>query len=383
MTITETYQKPTAAPGSLIAVSYMASLGALYFNIQPVYVGAISETLKLGEQAIGNLSSLGLFSAFIGLASSFFWVTRVNARGAVFAGLIVSLIATAILFFSSDYSSVVVSSILMGAGMALIYSPTLVVLSSMPDPTRAFAMAITTMVFVAGLIVLVTPTILVPLFGLQGLAALLFTLLLLGFGTLRAIPGGRLNQTTSGVSSHTGMAWLGLLAMAIFFVGINAVWGFFELIGKSSELDNETIGFSLAFSLVIGATGSILAGIIGNRLQTIATLTLAGSGILLSVAMMKFVPAAIGFPVSLVFFNISLNFCLPFLMETISATEDTGRYVALIPASQMMGAGVGLALGGSLYESVGVDALYVVLVASCAIAFLMHIQLHRRLNSAE
>ena len=366
---------------TLAALSYCAAVGALFFNIQPVLIGAIAGSFAFDEQQLGSLVSVGLFTGFFVLASSFFWVTLVDWRRSVGCGIVVSLAAMIMLFAAANYAGVAASCGVLGLGMALIYAPALVALGSTPDPTRSFGLAITAMVLLAGVCVLLIPTFFMPRWGLQGVAAFLAILFALTVVTLPWLPRGKdtLAVAVSGKVTRPGLAGFGLLAMAIYFVGVNSNWAFFELIGTSIGFDKEAIGYTLALSLVFGAFGSLAASVTSQRIQTTTALTIGILGMGVYVVLMRSDPGALGFTAALLIFNVAWNYSLPFQMDMVAEADASGRFVALLPASQTAGGAIGPILAGPLLMSVGVDALYAVLAAGCVVAGLIFALVRRRL----
>jgi predicted MFS family arabinose efflux permease len=220
-----------------------------------------------------------------------------------------------------------------------------------------------------------------PRWGLQGVAAFLATLFALTVVTLPWLPRGKdtLAVGVSGKVTRPGLAGFGLLAMAIYFVGVNSNWAFLELIGTSIGFDREAIGYTLALSLIFGAFGSVAATLTSQRIQSTTALTIAILGMGVYVILMRSHPGALGFTAALLIFNLAWNYSLPFQMEMVAAADASGRYVALLPASQTAGGAIGPILAGPLLMTVGVDALYAILAAGSVVACLIFALVRRRL----
>ena len=370
---------------SRIALSYTAAIGALYFNIQPVLLGSFVESFALNEQQVGGLSAIGLLSAFVGLGSSYFWVRKVNWQRIIAFGILVNLFATIVLYLATGYIGVAFSSVLLGAGMALIYAPVLVALGFTPNPVKSFGIAITGMVLLAGATVLFVPIFIVPQWGSDGFAGFLFFVFAVGLAFVRGLPIGAPNitsetSTTNTQSKHPKLAALCLAATAVYFIGINANWSFFEIIGEFFRLSEQDISYALASSLAFGGLGSAVAALINRRISIPVALTVSALGLLVYALLMMLWPNIIGFAFGVVIFNIAWNFSLPFQMEAVAACDESGRFVALIPAGQMIGGALGAGVAGFLFMAPGVTALYLLLILSSAIAFVIFAWVNRKLQ---
>ena len=65
-------------------------------------------------------------------------------------------------------------------------------------------------------------------------------------------------------SSATPLIMTGIIAMTIYFNGLNGTWAFLERIGVGLSLCAGVIGRALAVSLLFGALGSVLASVVGR-----------------------------------------------------------------------------------------------------------------------
>ncbi|NKB99404.1 MAG: MFS transporter [Pseudomonadales bacterium] len=357
---------------SVAGMSYFAALGALFFSIQPVILGAISETLQFDEPSLGLVSSFGLLSTVVGLGSAYFWTLWIDRRSAIAFGLLVATAASSAFVFVENFWSVSLTSVLLGFGSSFIYAPILIALAQAVNPTKSFAVAVTFMVLVAGAVIFLVPTTLVPRWGLGGLAGILCVVYGSGFLLLGHIPRGK--AVAAVVTSNAGyqrLAWLGLLGGAVFFIGANASFAFFEVIGGSIGIDSEQVGIALASSLLLGALGSVAAGLMGDRVSIANAMVLGVLGMVAYVAAMLLIGGVLGFYIGVVVFNVAWNFMLPYQMAVVAQVDESGRYVALIPAAQMVGGAIGPAIAGGLLVSAGMSSLYVLLILTTVIASLL------------
>lgn len=354
---------------SIWGMSYFAALGALFFSVQPVILGAIAETLRFDEPSLGLVSSIGLFSSVLGLGSAYFWTAWVDRRVAIIFGLAVTTVASSAFFMVENFLAVTLTSALLGFGGAFVYAPILIALGQAPHPTKSFGIAVTVVVLVAGAVIFLVPTTLVPRWGLGGLAGILCLAYGSGFLLVRQVPRGKAVAVAASCrDSRRSLAWLGLAGGAVFFIGANASFAFFEVIGETIGVDNADVGTALAISLLCGAGGSAIAAVLGDRVSIARAMMVGVLGMLAYVSAMRLVGGVLGFYLGVIVFNVAWNFLLPYQMTVVAQADDSGRYVALIPAAQMIGGAIGPAVAGGLLVSSGLDALYILLVATTVVA---------------
>ncbi len=366
-------------PRSVLAAAYVSAIGALLFNAQPVLVGALSFAHGFTEAELGFVMSSGLLAAFCVVVAAFFWVPRVSVRAAVRLGAGAVLAGTAGLGVSPGFVGVVVGFVLIGAGMAAVYAPALTCLGATRDPARSFGIAISAQVLVASATLLAVPALLFPGAGMLPVAALLGAAALPAFAAVRYLParaGGdrRAEATRSRTAdpSTSPLAALGLVAMAVYFVGLNGTWVFLERIGADAGIPPASVAAALAGSVFCGALGALAASWLGGRVAITAALAVCALLFAAFVGMMISQPGLIGFVVALVLFNVAWNFSLPYQMSSIAMADHSGRILVLIPAAQTIGGALGPAISGTMLMGAGIVGVYVQLAVCIAGAFLIY-----------
>ncbi len=368
---------------NLYGLAYLSALGALFFNVQPVMIGAIAGGYGYDEVQLGNLVSAGLLLSFASLASSFFWITRVNRRYAVIAGGLVYAIAMTYAPMSESYNSMVVCFAIAGAGGGAMYAPILVGLAAQDNPTKAFSLSVTFMVITSGAISMVGPAWLVPAYGTQAMFYLLAVLTMTGVVLAPTITFAAPTYSLGGEDTAKGIhrfAWIGLAAFAVYFLGLNGTWAFLERAGNNIGLSPEESGVAVSLSLLLSAVGSFLAGYLEDRIDVRNALTISLGGMLLFASTLWFADGFVLFFAAILFFNTAWNFSLPFAMNSIAMADETGRYVAVIPAAQMLGAAMGPAVAAPLIISLGFTGMSLQLLSGCLISFVMFAVVSQRVS---
>jgi predicted MFS family arabinose efflux permease len=365
---------------SVLVLAYLAATGAIFFNIQPVFLGALAAEFSFNKTQLGSIVSAGLFSAFTVLASSFFWVTRARMRSVIVSGASVGTLALLFFMTADSYEAVLISCAAYGGAMGAITASTMAALAATRNPEKSFGITVTMMVSVAGLIVFIVPALVIPVFGFDGMlmvlaaatAAVIPLFLLAPIDLRRVAPSDEANQR--------GLAWVSLCTMAIYFFGLNGTWAFLEIIGNHLDLSPTEIGFAFSGSLFMGAGGSLAAVFYSGRSSLGVTLFLSFLGFILFVGLISVASGFWSYLAALAVFNITWNFSLPFAMNITSKADDTGRFTALIPAAQTFGGALGPLLAGSLLTTFGPVANFSQLLVGIFIAFLLYLSINRRLD---
>lgn len=350
-------------------------MGALFFNTQPILIGALAEAFSYTEVELGRIAGFVLVAAFMVLLASLYLVQHYSWRRIVWTGASIACLGSIGLMFATTFQGVLASLTLIGAGGAATFAVCLATLSMAPNPTRAFGIAVSMQVMVAALVVFLVPSFAMPRYGFAGVATLL---LVVNAAALTIAPTLQTHQSSGShdterapLPPHT-MLWVfvGLSAIAVMFVGLNGAWSFAERIGASMSLSGDEIGQGLALALVLGATGSLTASIVGDRIKVTTALTISVVGFLVFVLLARS-PNATNFALAFIVFNLAWNFTLPYQMSVIAALSN--HHIVLVPAVQTIGGALGPVSAGTLYISVGVFGIYSLLMISVVAAFAAYV----------
>ena len=381
---------PVDSPRALLTVCYLTAVGAFFFNTQPVVLGAFADSFGFDERQLGALAGTGLLAAFVVVVSAFHWVPRVSWRSGVALGVGSILVACACLALTRSYPGALLGVALLGFGSAAAYAPALAALAAARDPIRAFGLAIVAQASLAAISVLLIPAWLVPTLGFAGLTGYLalvagLALVLLPLVPDRPeVPSAKDADVEAPPPGARGarLAWAGLAAMAVYFVGLNGTWAFLERIGVSAGLSGQVAGFTLAISMLVGASGAGAASALGERVSVPAAMAACTALFVLFVALVADAPGAWRFGSALLVFNVAWNFSMPFQMDVVARADGLGRFVVLVPAAQTVGGALGPALSGPLLIASGTPAVYAQLLVCVVAACVAYVALDRRIRFA-
>jgi predicted MFS family arabinose efflux permease len=165
---------------------------------------------------------------------------------------------------------------------------------------------------------------------------------------------GRQSQTAKTSSRKTTLAivpWVCLTAVFLFYVATGAFWAYVERIGRNGGLAADFVTGSLTYTQVLSLLGCVFAGWLSSKLgqfrPLIASLLFAASAsyiLILGVNNISFVAA-------LCLFFFFWNAIDIYQLGTLGNLDESGRFVALVPAFQTTAVSLGPALAALLLGS--------------------------------
>ena len=241
----------------------------------------------------------------------------------------------------------------VGAFLGGLYTLSFMLAVEHPDATRAVGVKLGGEVALGASLLALMPTVVYPAYGFAGTLATLAILLLvlapctqmLGAGTLPIRPQSMENSR----KSHRFPAVLALGALFVFTVGQASVWSFVERAGARADFDAAAIGGILSVAVLLGGAGSLLAGLLSDRLGK--AIPMFGAALLYTLAMGLFFALgthlwAYAGAINLFFF--CWLFALPYFISSIAHIDESGHGTLLVTACLAFGSMLGPAIGGNL-----------------------------------
>ena len=362
----------------LTAAFAAAAIGALMYNVLPLYLGSMEASKALESSQTGLIGTAFFLGFNIAGLSAFAWIRRFRWRT-------MSLLSMPFLFatlFASAYirtfPKLLIATALCGIAFGINYTIGSVIVGDTSRPERWYGIKVGLETLAGAAILFALPLTSAARYGFTGTVwamalgiALLLPLLFLlpSIGQKKpAISTGmpRAHADRAGMSRTKLVAIAcAVLALLALFAGVSAIWAFSERMGRLSGFDEASISSLLAITIITGIAGSLAAAMIGNRISPVAGF--AGAiGIILI--------ALIGLTIKGSFPLYTLANCLymfgwaagtPFAMAEIALLDHDGRYVSLIAPAIGIGGMIGPGMAGWLLE-IG-NPITVVLYAACII----------------
>ena len=367
-------QNPYDSFSRIIPALAISGIGALFYNILPVYVGAAQDSLALSSSSVGLLTAAFFAGYNLVTASAFFWIRTWNWQSATLFWFPTALIAISATLLSPSYPLLLASTCVAGGGFAALYGIGTTILADTSNPARWYGIKIAVETVPGAILLFLLPGTLIAQFGLKGVVyGIVGASILLATGLFTLPRSGKIEafdetaeepQRSPGASPYA--VWLALMATLLFFSAASGMWAFIERLGVSLLFDPETIGLLLAVTLVFATAGSLTTAWLGARFGNVKPfLGCAGSFLLALIGLSQ----ATDFPLyaaatSVLTFAIGMG--LPFAIAEVAALDRDGRYIVLSVPAIGLGAMIGPASAGVLTD--GGSFLPLMVAAGAALA---------------
>lgn len=363
---------------SLWAAVSAATVGVLFYNVMPVFLGSLQDSTELTGGQIGIVASLFFFGFNLVSASSFFWVRRIEAKSA----MLTSSIALGVLLLASAMTSVfpaiLAFTVAVGGASGALAAIAATMISDSSESTHWYGVKVAAESAAGVLLLFVLPATLIPAFGFLGtvfgmialIAVLALPILFLKPGTLTNVQQAATNNPTIALETVTGAprgVGLSLVAMLVLFVGGSAIWAFEERIANLYGFNAAWVGMILGISLFFAVVGPLAAGSLGkrfgNRAPYVFGVSLMISGVF---AIAGSQGTSVLFALGACLFMLGWGGSLPFLYAKVADNDPNGRFIALTIPALGVGSMIGPAIAGYLYENGSIGTLQWMSVAMLA-----------------
>jgi len=343
--------------GTVIAAALIVSaLGALFYNILPLFVGVAQDYRGLDNRQVGFLSSAFFLGYNVVTLSAFFWIRRVS--WALIVALATPLAALSLYAGTlvEAYAMLMVTTAIAGGAFAALYGVGTTVLGDTSNPARWFGVTIAVEALPGIVLLLVLPGTAVARWGFDGAIIGIIVVVILLSPFLFWIPAhGSKQQEQTGRRAAAAVPqnpyiWAALAATLLFFTAASAMWAFVERVGAQLGFAAESVGVLLSVTLVFAVLGSLLAATLGGRFGNVRPFV-AGAAVFLMALYALNVPS--GFPpyaVGACLLTGAIGFLLPIAVTEVSELDTDGRYVVLSVPAIGIGAMAGPAIAGALTQ---------------------------------
>jgi len=365
----ESIQENKMDAGTIVAAAVLISaIGALFYNVLPMYLGAAQDYRGLSNEQIGFIGTSFFLGFTLASSSAFYWIRRIDWRVVSYLAIAVAALGLLVAGGSDSYVSLLAGVFVAGCGCASIYSVGTTLISDTSNAARWYGAKITAEAALGVVLLVAAPTLILPSWGFAGLnGALIVTILVFAPVVLFLPPhGSRLQEEDAArpVEGSIGPVLFALLACMLFICGQTAIWGFVERIGNSASFHPASVGTLLGVSLAFAGGGSLLAAWLGNRIGYLKPLVWAHLSFFTGVAMLfrgnifeMYAVAA-----CLIMFSVGLG--IAYVFSAIAALDEDGRYVVLSVPALGVGVMIGPGAAGMLASGTGYAPILVFCLAA-------------------
>ena len=364
---------------------WLSILGSFIANVQPVFLGVLSEVFALNAQQLGLAGGIELGGAGLASLGAVYWFPRFELRKIALFAITMLVVSNLITTWVSSYSLLLLVRFCAGFfGSGIVYAMALGLIGQMPNTERVIAIAIICHVISLVLGMAIIP-VLFEYWFFQGVSLSISLLFATGLLFLPLIPE-RANQAQA--SSDQSASAIGVVflpcallgSLLLFSIGLGGVWAFLERIGNSAGFSMVDIGNALALAGLMGGAGALVAAIVSLRFGRLLPLVISIGGQLGVCLLFASRNDWLSYLIAIALFNFFWNLALPYLMGAIASADKTGRFMVLIPAAQAGGYAIGPVLAGSFIVGDAYATAGFVSMAVFACCLIFVVPLIRRLS---
>jgi predicted MFS family arabinose efflux permease len=381
----EAVKKNPMDAGTVIVAALIASaIGALFYNVLPLYLGSAQDYRGLDNRAIGFLSSAFFLGYNVVTISAFFWIRRLSWALIVAVSAPVAAVGLFAGTLTDSYWLLLLSVAVSGGAFAAIYGVGTTILGDTTNPGRWYGVKIAAEALTGAVLLLVLPSTAIARWGFDGTVfGLIIVMVFLSpflfwtpaHGTKgpesEVLPIDVPEPAASGRATQSPFIWGAILATLVFFAGASAIWAFIERIGAQGGHDPAAVGVLLAVTLVFAVIGSLSAAVLGGRFGNVEQF-IAGSGAFLAGLLTLSASQSFSlYAAGACAVTFAIGYMLPVAVTEIAELDVDGRYVVLSVPAIGIGAMAGPGTAGVLTQSGNYTALLLFGAATVVIAVIL------------
>ena len=363
---------PADKPTVLVAALAAAAIGALMYNVLPLYLGAIEDGKSLASSQTGLIGTAFFLGFNIAGISAFAWIRRYHWRTTSLLSIPIML---GMLFLCVQWKAfplLLSTTVICGIAFGVIYTIGSVIIGDTSRPERWYGLKVGLESAAGAGLMLALP--ITPLIdqGFPGLSAAMAVVIAILAPCLLLLPGAWQKDDTRASSELTdqggssyhqpvnrvaiGAAVLSLLCL---FASVSAIWAFAERMGSLSGYDQSKIDTLLAATLICGIGGSLLVAALGDRVSAVLGFEISTVLIVLALGFLSFPGHFTFYALGNCLYMFAWAAATPCVMAKISRLDHDGRYVSLLAPAIGIGGMLGPGIAGWLLEVASLSAVLV------------------------
>jgi predicted MFS family arabinose efflux permease len=364
----------------IIPALAISAIGALFYNILPLYVGAAQDSLNLSNSEVGLLPAAFFAGYNMVTVSAFFWIRRWNWRKATLLLLPIAILSLILSVVVESWAALLLYTAVSGGGFAAVYGIGTTILADTSNPARWYGLKIAIEAVPGAALLFILPSTLVADYGFAGVVyalvgtSLLLTLFLPGLPSSSEIGDSSPTDVSTASAAQTPLnstsIWLALLGTLLFFSAASGLWAFIERMGAVLNFDPSDIGLLLSLTLVFATLGSLITAWLGKRLGNVRPFAASGLLMIVATALLYGTPSFPLYAIGAALLTFGIGMGLPFAVAEVADLDVDGRYIILSVPAIGSGAMIGPAATGYLTDGGSFDLALIVGAAIVLVSIL-------------
>jgi MFS family permease len=350
----------------IMSAVFLSAIGAMFYNLLPIFLGVAQDYRELDNQAIGLLSSMYFAGFTLTTSTAFFWIRRINWRSFTLLSLTVGSLALLMAGYSQNHALLMFCIFIAGGAFSTVYGIGTTALGDTSNPARWYGLKISAEAMLGAILLFVLPGTLISSHGFMGMMTGMVLAVLVLLPALSWLPkAGSIQQEEHGgstkISSQSRLAvWMGLFAVTIFIFSATMIWAFVERMASIAGFDAVLVGKILSLTLVFAVMGSLAAVVMGNRFGSGKPFAAATVLYLLALAGLAGQLTVTSYAIGACLLTLAIGLGITYVITIVADLDTDGRYVVLTVPAIGIGVMAAPAIGGLLTATQDFSSIFIV-----------------------
>lgn len=339
---------------AILSAVVLSALGAMFYNLLPLFVGVAQDYRELDNRSVGVLSSMFFAGYTLTASSAFFWIRRIEWKRMAMFSLLVGSVALSLAAFAQNFTALMLWVFVAGGAFSVVYGIGATALGDTSEPARWYGFKISVEALLGAILLFLLPRTLVASHGFVGLmAGMVLVVAMLG-PALIWLPrsgykryGSTSRKTNIPVQLRVAL-WIGLFAAMAFVFSATMIWTFLERLANSAGFEPDPVGRVLSLTLVFAMLGSLSAMVLGGRFGLARPFTAATVIFLLALGFLYGDISFTRFAVGSCLLTLAIGLGITYVITIVASLDMDGRYVVLTVPAIGIGVMAAPAVGGLL-----------------------------------
>ena len=340
---------------NLIGAVMASTVGVLFYNVMPIYLGYLMEAKSLNYDQIGYMASAFFLAFSIPSATAYFWIRNIKPRTISYISIIFVAVFLFISSYTNSYIYLIVEILVVGSFSGILATLAMTVIGNYKNSTRWYGLKSASESAAGTLLLFVLPSTLIISYGFNGVVYGMLIFILLSIPLVSLISNEPLAESDEDTMIDTSIkdipsifVWMALLAIFFNYITGSAIWAFAERIANIKEFDSTLVANALGLTLAFAIIGPLISSSISNKYGLKIPFIITSLLMLIGAYGLTAASTLSSYAIFACIQMLGWGGALPFLYSLVSNSDPNGRYIALAIPALGLGSVAGPALAGNL-----------------------------------
>ena len=351
----------------ILSAVVLSALGALFYNLLPMFLGVAQDYRELDNRSIGLLSSMFFAGYTLTTSTAFFWIRRINWKTVTWIALAVGSLALLMAGYTRSHGLLMLCIFIAGGAFSTVYGIGATALGDTSNPARWYGLKISAEAMLGAVGLFVLPGTLIASYGFMGMMAGMVLAVVLLAPALSWLPArGHSQLERDGIgkpvpTTQSKLAvWVGLFAVTLFIFSATMIWAFVERLASTAGFEPVLVGKILSLTLLFAVLGSLLAMVLGDRFGSGKPFAAATIIFLTALAWLSQTTTVTDYAIGACLLTLAIGLGITYVITIVADLDMDGRYVVLTVPAIGVGVMSAPAIGGLLTASQEYSAIFMV-----------------------